>query len=50
MLLSARQIIEIHDTILKKYGGTAGVMNEGTLELLVYKTSREKDIFRQPVS
>ncbi len=47
MLLSARQIIEIHDTILKKYGGTGGVLNEGTLELLVYKTSREKDIFRQ---
>ncbi len=47
MALTARQIIEIHDTILKKYGGTGGVLNEGTLELLVYKTSREKDIFRQ---
>lgn len=49
MVLTAPQIIKIHDTILKKYGGTGGVLNEGTLELLVYKTSREKDIFRQTV-
>lgn len=47
MVFTARQIIEIHDTILKKYGGTGGVLNEGTLELLVYKASREKVIFRQ---
>ncbi len=46
MALTARQIIEIHDTILKKYGGTGGVLNEGTLELLVFKTNREKDIFQ----
>lgn len=47
MVFTALQIIEIHDTILKKYGGTGGVLNEGTLELLVYKASREKVIFRQ---
>lgn len=47
MVLTARQIIEIHDTILKKYGGTGGVLNEGTLEMLVYKANREKDILRQ---
>jgi len=41
------EIIEIHDEIIKKYGGTGGVRDEGTLELLVYKMNREKNVFRR---
>ncbi len=45
--LTVTEIIEIHDEIIKKYGGTRGIRDEGTLQLLVYKMSREKDVFRR---
>jgi len=45
--LTTRQIIEIHDRIIIKYGGSGGVLNEGTLDLLVYKTNRADDVFKQ---
>ncbi len=45
--LTAKKIIEIHDEIIKEYGGTGGILNEGTLELLVYKVNRENNIFNQ---
>lgn len=41
------EIIEIHDEIIKKYGGTGGVRDKGTLQLLVYKMNREKNVFRR---
>ncbi len=44
---TVEQIIEIHDRIIDKYGGTGRMLNTGTLELLVYKLNSEKDIFRQ---
>ncbi len=44
--LTISKIIEIHDEIIKEYGGTGGLRDEGTLELLVYKASRGKTIFR----
>jgi len=34
--LNAERIIEIHDDIVKDYGGTGGLLTKGTLELLVY--------------
>jgi death-on-curing protein len=45
--LNADRIIEIHDRIIEKYGGTGRVLDSGTLELLAYKISREKDVFRK---
>ena len=45
--LSAERIIEIHDDIVKDYGGTGGLLTQGTLELLVYKVNREKDVFKR---
>ena len=44
--LNAERIIEIHDDIVKDYGGTGGLLTKGTLELLVYKVNREKDVFK----
>lgn len=45
--ITVMEIIEIHDEIIKRYGGTRGIRDEGTLQLLVYKMSREKDAFRR---
>jgi hypothetical protein len=45
--LNAERIIEIHNDIVKDYGGTGGLLTQGTLELLVYKVNREKDVFRE---
>ncbi len=45
--LNADRIIEIHDRIIEKYGGTGRVLDSSTLELLAYKISREKDVFRK---
>ncbi len=45
--LTVSEIIEIHDEIIKRYGGSRGVRDEGTLQLLVYKMNREKDVFRR---
>lgn len=45
--LIAKKIIEIHDVIIKEYGGTDGMRDEGALELLAYKINREKNVFRR---
>ncbi|NJD52472.1 MAG: type II toxin-antitoxin system death-on-curing family toxin [Candidatus Methanoperedens sp.] len=45
--LTVRKIIEIHDEIIQKYGGTSGVLSEATLEMLVYKVNREHNVLRQ---
>lgn len=45
--LTVTEIIEIHDEIIKEYGGTDGIRDEGTLELLVYKANRENTVFRR---
>ncbi|MCZ7392003.1 MAG: Fic family protein [Candidatus Methanoperedens sp.] len=45
--LTVTEIIEIHDDIIRKYGGTGGIRDEGTLQLLVYKMNCEKNVFRR---
>ncbi len=45
--LTVNKIIEIHNEIIKEYGGTRGLRDEGTLELLVYKANRENTAFRR---
>ncbi len=45
--LTVIEIIEIHEEIIKEYGGTGGIRDEGTLQLLVYKMNREKNFFRR---
>ncbi|MCE8426167.1 MAG: type II toxin-antitoxin system death-on-curing family toxin [Candidatus Methanoperedens sp.] len=45
--LNVERIIEIHDDIIKEYGGTGGLLIQGTLELLIYKVNREKDVFKR---
>jgi len=45
--LNVDRIIDIHDDIVNEYGGTGGLLTQGTLELLVYKVNREKDVFKR---
>lgn len=45
--ITVAEIIEVHYEIIKRYGGTRGVRDEGTLQLLVYKMSRKRDVFRR---
>jgi death-on-curing protein len=45
--LDTDRIIEIHDDIIKEYGGTGGLLTQGTLELLIYKVNRENDVFKK---
>ncbi|KPQ42191.1 MAG: Fic/DOC family protein [Candidatus Methanoperedens nitroreducens] len=45
--LTTRKIIEIHDDIIKNYGGTRGVLSEATLDMLVYAVNRENDVFKK---
>lgn len=47
--LNAERIIEIHDDIIREYGGTGGLLTQGTLELLIYKVNREKDVYKHTV-
>lgn len=42
-----RKIIEIHDEIIREYGGTDGLRDGGALELLAYKMNRAKNVFRK---
>ena len=45
--LTAQQIIELHDNIIERTGGTKGVLNIGSIDHLIYRLSREKDPFRK---
>ena len=45
--LTAQQIIELHDNIIERTGGTKGVLNIGSIDHLIYRLSREKDAFRK---
>jgi len=44
--LTVEKIIEIHETILKIYGGESGILNMGELEYIVDQINNEnRDIF-----
>jgi len=43
--LTTQKIVEIHDLIIKKFGGTRGVLYSATIEHLVYKLNRKTDVF-----
>lgn len=45
--LTPGKIIEIHNEIIKEYGGTRGILAESTLELLTYKVNRENAVFKR---
>lgn len=45
--LTAEMIIEIHDTIIQRYGGLPGILCQGTIDYLVSKINDEPDHFKK---
>ena len=39
--LTAEMIIEIHDTIIRRYGGLPGILCQGTIDYLVARINDE---------
>lgn len=47
MNLTTEKIIEIHNEIIERYGGTKGILNSGTIDFLVYRLDKETDVFKR---
>ncbi len=45
--LTTQKIIEIHNEVIEKYGGLAGVLNIGNIEYLIYLLANENDVFKK---
>jgi death on curing protein len=45
--LTAEMIIEIHDTIIQRYGGLPGILCQGTIDYLVTRINDEPDHFKK---
>jgi len=45
--LTVEKIIEMHDFLIDGFGGAQGILNQGTLEYLVYRVNKEKDPIRK---
>jgi death on curing protein len=46
-VLSADQIIEIHNDIIREFGGEAGIRDPATLDYTVYLVNRSRNIHRK---
>jgi len=47
MILTSEKILEIHQLIISNFGGTDGVLCQGTIDYLVDQINAEPDLFRQ---
>ena len=47
MILTSEKILEIHKLIISNFGGTDGVLCQGTIDYLVDQINAEPDLFRQ---
>lgn len=45
--LTAQKIIDIHNDIIERLGGTRGILNQGTIDHLIYRFGRENDAFKK---
>lgn len=45
--LTAEMIIEIHDTIIQRYGGLPGILCQGTIDYLAARINHEPDQFKK---
>ncbi len=43
--LTTQKIVEIHDLVIKNFGGTRGVLYSATIDHLVYKLNKKTDVF-----
>ena len=47
MILTSEKILEIHQLIISNFGGTDGVLCQGTIDYLVDQVNSQQDLFRQ---
>jgi death-on-curing protein len=45
--LTVNKILEVHQDAIREFGGTDGILDMATLEYLVYRVNRVKDIYRK---
>ncbi|KAB2942086.1 MAG: Fic/DOC family protein [Candidatus Methanoperedens nitroreducens] len=45
--LTEQNIMDIHEDIIEIYGGTKGILNQGTISHLVYLIDRKIDVFKK---
>jgi death-on-curing protein len=46
-ILTSQKILEIHECIIERYGGTRGVLNRGTIDFLVYQLNKKDNVFEK---
>lgn len=44
---TTQNITEIHNDIIERYGGTKGILNQGTIDYLVYLLNTKRDVFKK---
>ena len=45
--LTVDKILEVHQDAIREFGGTEGILDMATLEYLVYRVNRVKDVYRK---
>jgi death-on-curing protein len=45
--LTVEKILEVHDDVIREFGGTDGILDKATLEYLVYRVNRVHDRSRK---
>ncbi|VVB62952.1 Fic/DOC family protein [uncultured archaeon] len=45
--MTSEMIIEIHDTVIERYGGLPGILCQGTIDYLVVRINYEPDSFKK---
>ena len=45
--LTSQEVMEMHDRIIERYGGTKGILYQGTVDHIVYLLNRTNDIFKK---
>ena len=45
--ISTQKIIEIHNRIIEKYGGTGGILISGTIDFLIFEYNQKDDVFEK---
>ena len=45
--ISTQKIIKIHNHIIRKYGGSDGNLNIGTIDFLIFEYNKKNDVFEK---
>ena len=45
--ITVQEIIEIHADIIRDFGGTSGIRDAGTLDYVIYRVNRSREVLRK---